>query len=33
MVTITYPFSFGLPGLNSYTYHLSSTTSRMVIAN
>ena len=32
MVTITYPFSFGLPGLGSYTYHLSST-SRMVIAN
>ena len=32
MITITYPFSFGLPGLGSYTYHLSST-SRMVIAN
>jgi len=32
MITITYPFSFGLPGLGTYTYHLSST-SRMVIAN
>ena len=30
-VTIAYPFSFGIPGLKTYTYNLAST-SQMVIA-
>jgi Flp pilus assembly protein TadG len=31
-VTITYPFTFGIPGFPGYTYHLSSS-SEMVIAH